>query len=338
MSPSADGVTPTPDLETEIAEELRRQLAAARTQQTSGEVAQRHETVLSNIMLPGQAAIEPGEAAEAHTAFTSDVPAAGNEAPPAASGEAAVAAAPVDLPKGDVADIATSRDTPLQGDSSAATVGSSYLPAMDEVVFNKIPAAATQAGASEPQANVRPDVTTTAVNPPPPDGPAVNHDPTAGDPIANQTTDEDAGFTFQIPASSFSDVDAGDHLTYTATLADGSALPAWLTFDPATRTFSGTPGNDDVGNISVKVVATDDAGASATQTFTVSVANTNDGPVASAQIADQAATEDAGFAFTVPANSFTDVDVGDHLAYTATLADVDRSGGRRTACYIPRRV
>ncbi|NTV75870.1 MAG: hypothetical protein HGA66_16905, partial [Holophaga sp.] len=35
----------------------------------------------------------------------------------------------------------------------------------------------------------------------------------------------------------------GDTLTYTATQADGSALPTWLTFTAATRTFSGTPLN-----------------------------------------------------------------------------------------------
>ena len=38
------------------------------------------------------------------------------------------------------------------------------------------------------------------------------------------------------------DFDGGegtDALTYTATLGDGSALPAWLSFNATTRTFSG---------------------------------------------------------------------------------------------------
>ena len=51
----------------------------------------------------------------------------------------------------------------------------------------------------------------------------------------------------RLPPDSFSDVDVGDTLTLSATLADGSPLPAWLSFDPATQTFSGTPLNDDVG-------------------------------------------------------------------------------------------
>ena len=41
----------------------------------------------------------------------------------------------------------------------------------------------------------------------------------------------------------FADVDSSS-LTYTATLRNGAALPSWLTFDAATRTFSGTPPQD----------------------------------------------------------------------------------------------
>src|SRR5690606_12798857 len=74
------------------------------------------------------------------------------------------------------------------------------------------------------------------------------------------------------------DVDTGDALTYTAALADGSPLPVWLTFDPATRTFTGTPANADVGSFTVRVSATDSAGASASTPFDLTVANTNDAP------------------------------------------------------------
>src|SRR6185295_7933941 len=92
-------------------------------------------------------------------------------------------------------------------------------------------------------------------------------------------------------------------------------------FDPGTQTFSGTPLNDDVGSLTIRVTATDSAGATATQDFQVTVNNTNDGPVASAMIADQTTNEDAGFSFTVAPGSFTDVDVGDTLTLSVTLAD-----------------
>ena len=60
-------------------------------------------------------------------------------------------------------------------------------------------------------------------------------------------------------------------LTYTATAADGSPLPAWLTFNAATRTFSGTPTAANVGTLSVKVSATDLGGLAASETFNIAV-------------------------------------------------------------------
>ena len=69
-------------------------------------------------------------------------------------------------------------------------------------------------------------------------------------------------------------MDAGDSFTYTATLSDDSALPSWLSFDAGTRTFSGTPLNEDVGTIALKVTATDSGSASVTDTFNLTVTNT----------------------------------------------------------------
>ncbi len=64
----------------------------------------------------------------------------------------------------------------------------------------------------------------------------------------------------------------GDVLTYTATLADGSALPSWLVFDAATQTFSGTPSYDDAGVLAVKVMVDNDPeGLSAEQVFNLDV-------------------------------------------------------------------
>jgi len=57
-----------------------------------------------------------------------------------------------------------------------------------------------------------------------------------------------------VPA--FSDVD-GPGITYTATLADGSPLPAWLNFDPDTRTFTGTPPGGSGGAWDVLVTGSD---------------------------------------------------------------------------------
>ena len=150
-----------------------------------------------------------------------------------------------------------------------------------------------------------------------------NDAPVVANALTTQAATEDTAFSFAVPAATFNDIDVGDTLTYSATLADGGALPSWLSFDAATRTFSGTPLNGDVGALSLKVTATDLGGALATSTFTVNIANTNDAPVVANLIANQAATEDALFSFIVPENAFTDFDAGDTLTYGATLANGD---------------
>ena len=74
-------------------------------------------------------------------------------------------------------------------------------------------------------------------------------------------------------------MDAGDTLTYSATQADGSALPGWLSFDAQTQTFSGSPSEDDIGNLRVLVTATDGSGASASDEFSVDILPVADQPM-----------------------------------------------------------
>jgi hypothetical protein len=136
-----------------------------------------------------------------------------------------------------------------------------------------------------------------------------NDAPTVANPIPDQNAIEDQAFTFQFAANTFGDVDVGDTLTYTA-----SGLPGWLTFSASTRTFSGTPANADVGTVDVTVTAKDSSNASASDTFRITVVNTNDAPIVANPIPDQEATQDSPFVFEVPANTFDDPDVGDALA------------------------
>ena len=102
---------------------------------------------------------------------------------------------------------------------------------------------------------------------------SVNDPPTVANPIADQGATEDTAFSFQFAANTFNDVDAGDSLTYTA-----SGLPAWLSFNAGSRTFSGTPLNADVGTVTITVRATDASNAWVEEQFDITVANTNDPP------------------------------------------------------------
>jgi len=86
-----------------------------------------------------------------------------------------------------------------------------------------------------------------------------------------------------LPAGLFSDADAGDTLRLSARLADGSALPAWLRFDPATGAFDATPPLGADGDWAVRVTASDDAGASAAVDGTLRVTRPAPSPVPAAE-------------------------------------------------------
>jgi len=148
-----------------------------------------------------------------------------------------------------------------------------------------------------------------------------NDAPEVGTPLSGLRALEDSAFSFTLPAGGFRDVDVGDALTYSATLANGDPLPTWLTFDAQTGTFSGTPANGDVGSVSVRLTASDVAGASASQTFAIGVTNVNDAPEVGTLLVKQTGRAGTALSWQLPGTAFVDVDAGDVLTYSATLSD-----------------
>jgi Ca2+-binding RTX toxin-like protein len=149
----------------------------------------------------------------------------------------------------------------------------------------------------------------------------VNEAPTVRSAIPTQSTGFYNAFSYQLASNTFTDVDAGDTLTYSATQANGSPLPSWLSFNSATRTFTGTPTVANAGNLSLKVSATDKAGASASTPFNLEVIN--HAPVLKNPLFNQGVQwtinpwlKKSG-KFTFASNTFTDSDPGDSLTYTA---------------------
>jgi VCBS repeat-containing protein len=115
----------------------------------------------------------------------------------------------------------------------------------------------TETVAVIPPTPATPPATLTVVFTQPPPN---NLPPKFDNPIANKISVSDPvhTFTFTVPANTFSDPDTPqDALIVTATLADGSPLPNWLSFDPATRTFSGTPPDGAAGVIPLQLVVSD---------------------------------------------------------------------------------
>ncbi|WP_431149420.1 putative Ig domain-containing protein [Acidovorax facilis] len=145
------------------------------------------------------------------------------------------------------------------------------------------------------------------------DGSLVNID------FAPRVADEDAAFDFQVPANVFGSL--GEGFAVSAKLANGQPLPDWLHFDAATRKFSGTPANGDVGSLNVQVLATKDQQATAAYTFALVVKNVNDAPIAGAALEEQVFMEGERWTYDLPADTFTDIDAGDVLTYSAQLAD-----------------
>ncbi|MDR3212381.1 MAG: putative Ig domain-containing protein [Azoarcus sp.] len=97
-----------------------------------------------------------------------------------------------------------------------------------------------------------------------------NHAPLFAGTLGELTASKGALFNWRLERDLFVDPD-GDPLHYTVTQADGSPLPDWLVFNGVTRTLFGTPKRDDIGELTLKVTATDPAGLSASQTFSLKV-------------------------------------------------------------------
>ncbi len=133
---------------------------------------------------------------------------------------------------------------------------------------------------------------------------------------ANQTWALGHAVNFALASNTFTDPQ-GEAMTYTATQANGSALPSWLTFNAATRTFTGTPPNTANG-LSIKVTATDSGGASTSETF--AVATPAAPPIVANQTATQTWTEGNAVSFALASNVFTDPQ-GESMTYAATLAN-----------------
>lgn len=97
-----------------------------------------------------------------------------------------------------------------------------------------------------------------------------------------QTAAAGVAFAYAVPRNALWEADPWDNTTLTATLADGSPLPAWLNFNPDSGLFSGSPMNSDQGVSTVRVTASDRGGLSASADFTLAVSGNaaNQPPVA----------------------------------------------------------
>jgi len=97
--------------------------------------------------------------------------------------------------------------------------------------------------------------------------------PVVAIPLADLTATETGTFDYQIPVNTFTDIDTGDTLSYSATLSNSKPLPDWLVFDANSRTFHSAMPDGAAGLWDISVTATDTSGASAASAFRLDVAN-----------------------------------------------------------------
>jgi hypothetical protein len=98
-----------------------------------------------------------------------------------------------------------------------------------------------------------------------------NYVPYVKNRIPDQEVTKGELFTYTVPDTTFIDDDGNNTLVYHAKLNNGSPLPAWLTFDTITGTFSGTPAI--IETLNIRVTAIDTAGATASTNFKIIVNN-----------------------------------------------------------------
>jgi uncharacterized protein YhjY with autotransporter beta-barrel domain/mevalonate kinase len=145
---------------------------------------------------------------------------------------------------------------------------------------------------------------------------------------------EDLAYSYAIATT---EPDSGDSVS----ISSDSTLPGWLSLvdnGDGSATLSGTPLNADVGvTPSIDLRVTDSIGGFSTQSFTITVGNSNDTPQFTST-APTAASEGVLYSYAITA---TDEDVGDSLAISPIstlpgwLALVDNGNGSATLSGTP---
>ena len=135
--------------------------------------------------------------------------------------------------------------------------------------------------------------------------------------IPDQSTVVGTYFSYTFPEDTFSNIDA-DTLTYTAVIETPSTN--WLSFFSKNRTFSGTPGFNNIGVTMITVTADDGIDGIATDTFILTVINRV--PTVNEGLKDREAFVGVEFSYSIPSDAFSDDDLmfGDTLIYSVTIS------------------
>lgn len=139
--------------------------------------------------------------------------------------------------------------------------------------------------------------------------------------IPTQYADEGKTFTLDIAPNMFIDPDIGDKVSFTARLADGSALPSWLKFDAERLRLTGKASESDAGTLQIVLIATDSKEASTSTTFNLITTQINRAPQLNQALDMIGWTVESDNVYQLPANLFKDANPNDQLFIEVSLAD-----------------
>jgi Ca2+-binding RTX toxin-like protein len=148
----------------------------------------------------------------------------------------------------------------------------------------------------------------------------VDDAPTVLNPITDVNVDEDAENSVINLSNVFSDVD-GDVIVKTVFVNNNPGLVTATIVDNQ-LTLDYQDNQSGIANITIRGTSN---GKTVDDTLVVTVNPVNDAPTLQQEIANQTATENQPFSFTIPANTFTDID-DDNLTYTLATETVLPSG------------
>lgn len=203
----------------------------------------------------------------------------------------------------------------LQVATGAAASNLTFTPVTGATGSNyaKLTFQVEDSGADGSNLDLSPNVLTLNIAP-------INNPPTLASPLPDVRVNEDGQLLIQMPTGMFTDPNKSQVLTLSATQNDDSPLPAWLLFNPATGTFTGSPKDADVGVVAVKLKATDNGvpAMSVSDTFNITVLNVDYPP----QGQNKTLTSVEGTEFSLTDDDFGFSDVGDPAPHYFTRVKI----------------
>lgn len=166
---------------------------------------------------------------------------------------------------------------------------------------------------------------------------STNHAPVLNIPVADQQATVGSAFNLILSSVTFTDAD-GDPLSYSAMVADIDwgylDLPSWLHFDPATRTFSGTPTDSDIGDTIITLIATDSNGATGDSSFNLHVTQSSIPTVAIADDTPGTATGVVNYSLSF-SQSVSGLTADDFIVANGTIKSISGSGSNYSISVSP---